>query len=108
MSRSTDAENDHQVTVRNPTPSVTSSSDRNGLKRSGRPKRLARRITKKTTIEKLLARKSGATTAQLISATGWQAHSVRAALSRLRKTGVVVDRTENKKGTTIYRTMARS
>ena len=68
----------------------------------------ARPPSKLSAIEKLLNRKSGATTAQLISATGWQAHSVRAVLSRLRKTGVVIDKTANKNGTTIYRTVAQS
>jgi hypothetical protein len=43
--------------------------------------------SKKLQILKLLRRPKGANIAQLTKATGWQAHSVRAALSRLRKQG---------------------
>ena len=52
------------------------------------------RETKTATLRKLLSRRSGADLAALQSATGWQAHSVRAALSGLRKAGYIIDRTE--------------
>ena len=68
--------------------------------RSTRP-----RETKTAILCKLLSRKSGADLAALQSATGWQAHSVRAALSGLRKSGYIIDRTDPTKpgGSTIYR-----
>ena len=39
-----------------------------------------------------LHRSKGATIPELQKATGWQPHSVRAAISRLRKSGIAVDR----------------
>ena len=50
------------------------------------------RDTKTAILRKLLSRKSGADLAALQSATGWQPHSVRAALSGLRKAGYRIDR----------------
>lgn len=50
--------------------------------------------TKRTILCRLLSRKSGADLAALQSATGWQPHSVRAALSGLRKAGYTIDRSE--------------
>jgi hypothetical protein len=50
------------------------------------------RETKTAILRKLLSRKSGADLAALQSATGWQPHSVRAALSGLRKAGYIIDR----------------
>lgn len=63
------------------------------------------RATKTAILRKLLSRKSGADLSALQSATGWQAHSVRAALSGLRKAGYIIDRTEPTKpgGSTVYR-----
>ena len=51
------------------------------------------RETKTAILRKLLSRKTGANLAALQSATGWQPHSVRAALSGLRKAGYTIDRT---------------
>jgi len=51
------------------------------------------RETKAAILRKLLARKTGADLAALQSATGWQPHSVRAALSGFRKAGYTIDRT---------------
>ena len=48
--------------------------------------------TKTATVQTLLKRKSGATLASLQKATGWQPHSVRAALSTLRKVGYTIDK----------------
>ncbi len=48
--------------------------------------------TKSATITRLLSRKTGADIAALQNATGWQPHSVRAALSTLRKSGYTIDR----------------
>lgn len=52
------------------------------------------RMSKTTILRKLLSRKAGADLAALQSATGWQAHSVRAALSGLRKAGFSIDRAD--------------
>ena len=60
-------------------------------------------MTKSQIIRKLLARKGGATIAQLQAATAWQPHSVRAALSGLRKKGATITRSTNAKGVTVYR-----
>ena len=49
---------------------------------------------------KLLRRENGASMAQLQKATGWQPHSVRAALSGLRKQGIEVVRSKDQAGTT--------
>jgi len=46
-----------------------------------------RKVSKKDTILKLLARPKGASITQLEQATKWQAHSLRAALTALRKEG---------------------
>ena len=58
--------------------------------------------TKSETIQKLLARKSGASIAQLQVATDWQPHSVRALLSGLRKKGATIMRSTNAKGISVY------
>jgi len=55
------------------------------------------RETKSALLRKLLSRKSGANITALQEATGWQAHSVRAALSTLRKAGYAIDRMPAKK-----------
>ena len=48
----------------------------------------------------LLERDHGATIAELIAATGWLAHTTRAALTGLRKRGyaVAIDRSDDKRG----------
>ncbi|MEM7006688.1 MAG: DUF3489 domain-containing protein [Pseudomonadota bacterium] len=53
-------------------------------------------------LSKLLSRKSGASIAQIQDAFGWQPHSARAAISMLRKTGALVERTGTEKGA-VYR-----
>ncbi len=59
--------------------------------------------TKLDTILKKLSHKNGASLAALEKATGWKPHSVRAALTGLRKKGHVVERSKDGKGVTIYR-----
>ncbi len=59
--------------------------------------------TKIETILKLLRRPSGASIAQLQKETGWQPHSVRAALTGLRKKGHNIERDKDTKGVTRYR-----
>lgn len=68
----------------------------------GRKPKKTKPEPKKALVRRLVERKSGATMAALMEATGWQAHSVRAALSGLRKDGLAVDRCKNRKSETIY------
>jgi hypothetical protein len=51
----------------------------------------------------LLRRSEGAAMADLTATTGWQAHSVRAALTGFRKRGIPVTRAKDEAGTTVYR-----
>ena len=48
--------------------------------------------TKTEIVRAMFARPKGATIDAICKATGWQTHSVRAALSRFRKAGYAVDR----------------
>ncbi len=59
--------------------------------------------TKAGAILSQLRRPNGATIAHLRKATGWQAHSIRATLTGLRKQGHDVRRGKNAKGVTMYR-----
>lgn len=52
-----------------------------------------RRPRKREIVLALLRRAEGVSTAELMAATGWQAHTVRAALSMLRRDGEVITRT---------------
>ena len=54
--------------------------------------------TRQDQLRKLLRRKSGATLPQIKKAFGWQAHSARAAISRLNTSGETVERTSSAKG----------
>ena len=58
--------------------------------------------TKIETILKLLRRPKGASIAQLQKATGWKPHSVRAAITGLRKKRHEVTRGKDAKGVTVY------
>ncbi len=64
---------------------------------------MATKTTKQDTVLKLLKRKQGATVEQLQKATGWQPHSVRAALTGLRKKGHDIRREKNAKDITVYK-----
>jgi len=59
--------------------------------------------TKPETILKLVSRKNGASLKSLQDTTGWQPHSVRAALTGLRKKGHAIERSKDAKGVTVYR-----
>ncbi len=61
------------------------------------------RRTKASIILDLLKRPKGATVADLQKATGWQEHSVRAALTGLRKKGHEIIKTKDDAGVTLYR-----
>ncbi len=64
------------------------------------------RSSKKTAIVALLERPDGAAIADLTKATGWQEHSVRAALTGLRKEGKELARAKDAAGITHYRLAA--
>jgi len=64
------------------------------------------KTTKTETVLKLLTRNQGATIEQIQKATGWKPHSVRAALTGLRKKDHDIRREKNAKGATVY-TIAR-
>ncbi len=70
--------------------------------KGGKPGPTPRQGTKQALVIGLLARKRGATIDEMVKATGWQPHSVRAALTGLRKRGIEVTR-ERKDGVTTYR-----
>ncbi len=59
--------------------------------------------SKSDTVIKLLLRAKGATLPELIAATDWQAHSVRAFLSGLRKKARTITREARKNGEFAYR-----
>ena len=59
--------------------------------------------TKTATILKFLRRPKGATIAELRKAVGWKDHSIRAALTGLRKKGYEVVREKNEAGINHYR-----
>ena len=53
-----------------------------------------RKGTKQALLIHLLKRKTGATIDEMIKATGWQAHSIRAAITGLRKRGITITRSQ--------------
>lgn len=63
--------------------------------------------TKRALVQELLRREDGATLAELMTATGWQAHSVRAALTGLRKSGSVLEKSI-RNGATCYQILDAS
>lgn len=63
----------------------------------------AGRPTKTVIVTKLLSRSRGASLGDITSVTGWQAHSIRAFLTGLRRKGVSLDREQRKDGATSYR-----
>ena len=66
------------------------------------------RSSKKAAILALLQRPSGAAISDLAKATGWQVHSVRAALTGLRKEGKRLVRNKDAAGITHYRLAANA
>ena len=64
---------------------------------------MARTTTKAAIVNKLLARPRGASLGDITAATGWQAHSIRAFLTGLRKKGVNLEREQRRDGATGYR-----
>lgn len=70
--------------------------------KSAKPKSDQARPKRKEQLTKLLSRKSGVSVKQLQHAFGWQPHTARAAMSRLRKTGALIERFDTKNGS-VYR-----
>ncbi len=60
-------------------------------------------VTIPKTILKLVSRKNGSTVKRMQDATGWQRHSVRAAITALRKKGHAVVHGKDARGATVYR-----
>lgn len=54
----------------------------------------------------MLQQRGGATVLDLMTAIGWQSHSVRAALTGLRKAGHQIERQRDTAGATRYRLVA--
>jgi len=71
---------------------------------SSRPRRRGKApATKRATIIRLLQRRQGASLVDLTAATGWQEHSVRAALTGLRRQQVTIERIADRRGNSVYR-----
>ena len=82
---------------------VPSASAEKVRKKGSKPSDNARRQTKASKVERLLARKAGATLEQISAATGWQPHTCRAFISGLRKNGWEILRKTSKGGKSVYR-----
>ena len=80
-----------------------SASVEKARKKRSKPSDNARRQTKASKVERLLARKAGATVEQISAATGWQPHTCRAFMSGLRKKGWEILRETGKGGMSVYR-----
>jgi DNA-binding IclR family transcriptional regulator len=78
----------------------THTSGQNGHATAEQPQAPA--PTKGAQVLKLLARSHGATLADLVTVTGWQPHTVRAHLTRLRKSGHTLERLGRKSGPDAY------
>ena len=61
--------------------------------------RTTKRKTRQEQLKALLSRKSGATAEKIQTAFGWQPHSVRAAVSGLRKEGESIETIQTASGT---------
>ena len=61
------------------------------------------RLPRKQQLLDMLARKNGARSSEMIAMTGWLPHTLRAALSGLRKQGHVIERIKVEDGSSLYR-----
>ena len=66
--------------------------------KAGRLESQTLKPTRQEQLRKLLSRKSGATIAQIANAFNWKTHTVRAAISGLRKAGLVIKRGQGRNG----------
>jgi Protein of unknown function (DUF3489) len=64
---------------------------------------IGRGESKLVRVLRLISRRSGATLDELVDATGWLPHSIRAALSTLRKRGHIIERSRGRQGRSVYR-----
>jgi hypothetical protein len=71
--------------------------------KAGAPSASPRAGTKLAEVIGLLERGEGASIDELTALTGWLSHTTRAALTGLRKRGVVIERAKRDDGTTFYR-----
>lgn len=79
----------------------------NNVKVTGEGALKPERISKISQVIALLRRPEGATAAQIMAATGWQAHSVRGAIAgQIRKKLGLAVATEKVEGLTVYRITA--
>jgi hypothetical protein len=87
------------------TPSVSPASPRSASPSSALASNpsLRRRPTKQDRLIDMLSRGEGCTVTELTVTFGWLPHTVRAALTGLRRKGFVLTRSKNEAGTTIYR-----
>ena len=70
--------------------------------RSSPPATTPRPTSKQATIAAMLRQRNGTTITELMAATGWQSHSIRAALTGLRKAGHQIERQRDVSGATRY------
>lgn len=80
-----------------------------GLRPPRKPKapgEAAVRGSKRDLVGEMLGREGGATVPELMAATGWLAHTTRAALSRIRSGGQALAKSTREDGTTAYRIVA--
>ena len=96
MKRKSAGRGQRPSSTRSPAPARTDTSDT-------RKRDDQRRTSKKATIEALVRRTEGAAITELMTATGWQEHSIRAALTGLRKAGHVITRERLDDSGTRYR-----
>jgi hypothetical protein len=85
---------------------VADDGDSTGFTGSGVGTASSRRLTKQDQILALLSREEGASIDVLMAATGWLPHTVRAALSGLRKKGHAIDRRKDGEAGSVYRIMS--
>ena len=79
----------------------------NNVKSAGEGASKTARASKISQVVALLRRPEGATAAQIMAATGWQAHSVRGAIAgQIRKKLGLAVATEKVEGLTVYRITA--
>jgi hypothetical protein len=67
------------------------------------PKLIAERASKKAAVIALMKRSKGATLAEIMKATGWQAHTVRGFVSILGKKGMKTDSSKSADGIRAYK-----
>lgn len=82
---------------------VPSSSLPSTSRSAGEPRHSARPGSKRALIIDLLRRGDGTALIELEAATGWLPHTTRAALTNLRKSGFILERSKGDDGKTLYR-----